>query len=124
MDGSPIVRTYIRFNVQGLSGTITRVSLRVFANCSSSSGYTVSSVSDNTWTEATLNYNTAPPSGGAVVSSNGFSGGVWTTVDITSLVAGDGTINVALTTSSSTAMSLASRESGANVRQLIVETVH
>ena len=96
----------------------------MFANSSLNSGYAVSSVSENTWTEATLNYNTAPPLGGAVVSSNGFSGGVWTTVDITSLVAGDGTINVALTTSSSTAMSLASRESGANVRQLIVETVH
>jgi acid phosphatase type 7 len=124
VDGSPIVRTYIRFNVQGLSGTITRVSLRVFANSSSSSGYTVSSVSDNTWTEATINYNNAPPLGGAVVSSNGFSGGVWTTVDITSLVTGNGTYNLALTTSSSTAISLASRESGgANSPQLIVETV-
>jgi hypothetical protein len=124
VDGSPIVRTYIRFNVQGLGGTITRVSLRVFANSSSSSGYTVSSVSDNIWTEATINYNNAPPLGGAVVSSNGFSGGVWTTVDITSLVSGNGTINLALTTSSSTAISLASRESGANAPQLIVETVH
>jgi hypothetical protein len=124
VDGFPIVHTYIRFNVQGLSGTITRVSLRVFANSSSSSGHTVSSVSDNTWTEATINYNNAPRLGGAAGSSNGFSGGVWTTVDITSLVARNGTINVALTTSSSTAMSLASRESGATSPQLIVETVH
>jgi len=124
VDGSPIVRTYIRFNVQGLSGTITRVSLRVFANSSSSSGYTVSGVSDNTWTEAAINYNNAPPVGGAAGSSTGFSGGVWTTVDITSLVTGNGTVNLALTTSSSTAISLASRESGANAPQLIVETVH
>ena len=124
VDGSPIVPTYIRFNVQGLSGTITRVSLRVFANSSSNSGYTVSGVSDNTWTESTINYNNAPPVGGAAGSSSGFSGGVWTTVDITSLVTGDGTVNLALTTSSSTAISLASRESGANAPQLIVETVH
>jgi hypothetical protein len=124
VDGSPIVRTYIRFTVQGLSGTITRVSLRVFANSSSSSGYIVSRVSDNTWTETTLNYNNAPSVGSAAGSSNGFSGGVWTTVDITSLVTGNGTINIALTTSSSTAVSLASRESGANAPQLIVETLH
>jgi hypothetical protein len=124
VDGSPIVRTYIRFNVQGLNGTIRRVTLRVFANSSSSSGYSVGSVSNNTWTETTINYNNAPPVGGAVGSSNGFSGGVWTTVDITSLVTGNGTLNLALTTSSSTAISLASRESGANAPQLIVETVH
>jgi len=124
VDGSPIVRTYIRFTVQGLSGTITRVSLRVFANSSSSSGYIVSRVSDNTWTETTINFNNAPSVGNAAGSSNGFSGGVWTTVDITSLVTGNGTINIALTTSSSTAVSLASRESGANAPQLIVETLH
>jgi hypothetical protein len=123
VDGSPIVRTYIRFNVQGVSGMITRVRLRVFANSSSSSGYTVSGVSDNTWNELTINYNNAPPVGGVAGSSNGFSGGAWTTVDITSLVTGNGTINLALTTSSTTAISLASRESGANAPQLIVETV-
>jgi hypothetical protein len=123
VDGSPIVRTYIRFNVQGVSGTITRVRLRVFANSSSSSGYTVSGVSDNTWNELTINYNNAPPVGGVAGSSNVFSGGAWTTVDITSLVTGNGTINLALTTSSTTAISLASRESGANAPQLIVETV-
>jgi len=124
VDGSPIVRTYIRFNVQGLSGTITRVRLRVFANSSSTSGYTVSSVSDNTWTETTINYNNAPPVGSSAGSSGGFGTGVWTTVDITSLVTGNGTINLALATSSSTAVSLASREAGANAPQLIVDSVH
>lgn len=84
----------------------------------------MSRVSDNTWTESNINYNNAPPIGGAAGSSSGFSGGVWTTVDITSLVTGNGTVNLALTTSSSTAISLASRESGANAPQLIVETGH
>jgi hypothetical protein len=124
VDGSPIVLSYLRFNVQGISGTITRVQLRVYANSSSSSGYIVSRVSDNTWIESTINYNNAPPIGNSAGSSGAFSGGVWTTVDITSLVTGNGTINLALTTSSSTAVSLASRESGANAPQLIVETVH
>jgi hypothetical protein len=124
VDGSPVVRTYIRFNVQGLIGTVTRVRLRVFANSSSSTGYTVSRVSDNTWVETTINYNNAPAVGSSAGSSGSFSGGVWTTVDITPLVTGNGTLNLALTTSSSTAVSLASRESGANAPQLIIDTVH
>jgi hypothetical protein len=97
--------------------------LRIYANSSSTSGYAVSSVSNNSWTETTLNYNIAPPLGNSVGSSPGFSGGVWTTVDITSLVTGNGTYNIALTTSSSTAISLASRESGVTAPQLIVETI-
>jgi acid phosphatase type 7 len=76
------------------------------------------------WTETTINYNNAPSVESAAGSSNGFSGGIWMTVDITSLVTGNGTINLALTTSSSTAVSLASRESGANAPQVIVETLH
>jgi len=84
----------------------------------------VSGVSNNTWTETILDYNNAPALGNSVGSSPGFSGGVWTTVDITPLVTGNGTYNIALTTSSSTAISLASRESGANAPQLIVETIH
>jgi hypothetical protein len=83
----------------------------------------VSRVSDNTWTESTINYNNAPPIGSSAGSSGAFSGGVWTTVDITSLVTGNGTLNIALTTSSSTAVSLASREAGANAPLLIVDTL-
>jgi hypothetical protein len=124
VDGSPIVRSYLRFNVQGLTGTITRVTLRVYANSSSSSGYTVYSVSNNTWTETTITYSNAPAIGSSVGSSPGFNAGVWTTATITSAVTGNGTISFALGTSSSTAISLASRESGTFVPQLIIETVH
>jgi hypothetical protein len=46
-DASPLVRSYLRFDVQGLSGTITRVTLRIFTNSNSSTGYDVRSVADN-----------------------------------------------------------------------------
>jgi Big-like domain-containing protein/calcineurin-like phosphoesterase family protein/fibronectin type III domain protein len=122
VDASPVVNSYLRFSVQGLSGTITRVTLRVFANSSSSSGVVASGVSDNTWTEATINYNNAPPIGPALGSSGSFGTGVWVSIDITPYVSGNGTYNLALTTAGSTAVSLASRESGANAPQLIVQT--
>jgi hypothetical protein len=122
VDGSPIVRSYLRFNVQGLSGTVNRVTLRIFANSASSSSLVASGVSNNTWTETTINYNNAPLIGSSLGSSSPVTAGAWISIDITAYVTGNGTYNLALTTPGSTAISLASRESGANAPQLVIET--
>jgi calcineurin-like phosphoesterase family protein/fibronectin type III domain protein len=122
IDGSPIVRSYVRFTVQGLSGNVTRATLRVFANSASTSSCVVNGVSDNTWIESTINYNNAPPLGSALGSSSPIVTGQWITIDVTAYITGDGTYNLALTTPGSTAVSLASRQSGANAPQLIIET--
>jgi len=79
-------------------------------------------VADNSWGELTINYANAPATDGVTATSGSFGTGAWTTVDITPLVAGNGTFNLALTTTNNTAFSLASRESGANAPQLIIET--
>jgi len=121
-DGSPVVRGYLRFNVQGLAGTVTRATLRVYANSAATSGYEIRSVSNTTWVESTINYNNAPAVGSVLGSYGSFGGGVWTSVDITTYVMGNGTYDLGLTTLGSTAISFASRESGANAPQLIVET--
>lgn len=115
------MRSYLRFNVQGITGTITRVTLRVYANSASSTGYNIGNVTDNTWTESTINYNNAPAIGSPVGSSGSFGAGIWTTVDITSLVTGNSTINLGLYTPSSTAISFNSRQATTNTPQLIVE---
>jgi hypothetical protein len=122
VDGSPIVRSYLRFTVQGLNGTITRATLRIFANSASTAGVMASGVSNNTWTESTINYNNAPPVGAPLNSSGAVSAGAWITIDITPYITGNGTYNLALTTPGSTAISLASLQSGANAPQLIIET--
>jgi hypothetical protein len=121
-DASPLVRSYLRFNVQGLSGSITRVTLRVFTNSSSSAGYEVRNVADNTWTEGTITHANAPAMDGVTTASGAFGTGVWISVDITPLVTGNGVYNFALTTTSSTAFSLVSREGSANIPQLVIET--
>src|SRR5215212_2214351 len=120
-DGSPAVRSYLRFNVQGVSGTVTRATLRVFANTASSLGCNANIVSDNTWSESAINYNNAPPVGSVLGSSGSFGAGVWINIDVTASITGNGTYNLGLTTPSSTAISFASRESGTNSPQLIVE---
>ncbi|HJR79383.1 MAG TPA: DNRLRE domain-containing protein [Anaerolineales bacterium] len=122
-DATPLVRSYLRFDVQGLSGSITRVTLRIFTNSSSSAGYEVRNVADNTWSEGTINHTNAPSVDGVTATSGSFGAGIWATVDITSLVTGNGAHNLALTTTSGTAFSLASREAGVNAPQLIIETI-
>jgi hypothetical protein len=112
----------LRFHVQGLIGTVTRATLRVYANSSSSVGYDIRGVADNSWGETTLNFTNAPAFGPVVASSGRFTGPTWTEVDITVLINGDGTYSLALTTPHTTAISFASRESGANAPQLVIET--
>jgi hypothetical protein len=121
-DASPDVHSYLRFDVQGLNGNVTKATLRIFANSGSSQGCTANSVSDNAWIESTLIYNNAPAIGSTLGSSGAFTAGTWISIDVTGYVTGNGTYSLALTTPSSTAISLASRESGANTPQLLIET--
>jgi len=121
-DGSPDVHSYLRFNVQGLNGTVTKATLRLFANSALSLGCTAYGVSNNTWTESTINYSNAPVVGSTLGSSGSFGAGVWISMDVTAYVTGNGTYNLAVMTSSSTAVSLASREAGANAPQLVIQT--
>ncbi len=44
VDGSPIQRSFLRFNVPLTGGAITKATLRIYANSSQSTGYTVSRV--------------------------------------------------------------------------------
>jgi hypothetical protein len=81
-DASPDLYSYLRspalapgasVDVQGLSANITRATLRIYANSSSSAGYTVHSVNDNRWTEGSINYNNAPALENSLGSSGTFS---------------------------------------------------
>ena len=109
------------FNVQGLFGSITWVTLRIFTNSSSSAGYEVRNVADNTWAESTINHTNATTMDAVTATSGPFGASAWTTIDITPLITGNGSYNIVLTTTSGTAFSLASREAGANAPQLIIE---
>jgi acid phosphatase type 7 len=122
VDGSPTVNSYLRFNVSGVGATITSVKLLIFANSSLSVGINALSVADSTWSETTINYNNAPPMGSVLKTSSSIATGTWITFDITSsgYITGNGTYSFGLTDPSATALSLASRESGANAPQLVI----
>jgi hypothetical protein len=115
-------RTYLKFNVSGLSGTVTAVKLRLFVTDVSPDSGSVFAVTDTTWTEGTLNWNTKPAMGTTALGSAGATSVVNTWVEITlspSAVAGNGLVSLGLTTTSSNSAIFSSSE-GANAPQLVV----
>jgi Glycosyl hydrolase family 99/Calcineurin-like phosphoesterase len=121
-DADPVVRGYLTFNVQGLSAPVTGAQLRLYANSSTSVGCKVFAVPNVGWGERTITYNNAPPLGNQIGSIGAFRGSSWITIDVTPLVTGNGTFSLALTGLNATAVSLASRETGTFIPQLIVRT--
>jgi hypothetical protein len=123
VQASPTLRSYLRFNVQGISGTVTRATLRLNAASGSTAGFDVRGVSNNAWGETTITYANAPPTAATASGSSGpYSSGQWVSIDITPLVVGNGLVSLALTANTSST-SLNSREASSSLRpQLVVET--
>jgi hypothetical protein len=124
VDGSPIVNSYLRFDVQGLSGSVTSATLRIFAVSNQSVGFQVHDVTNDTWGESVITYsgtNAAPPISAGVIASTGpVTAGQTYDLNVTSLVTGNGLVSFGLKTTHTTALGLGSRESS-NSPQLIVE---
>jgi len=118
--GQPKVRrSYLRFNLANLSGTVAKATVRFYSKDTSQTGFEVRAVTDNTWDEQTITYNTAPPPGPVVATTPRAAADAFTSVDITGLVAGGGVVSLAVTAADR--LRVASRESGELAPQLIVE---
>jgi hypothetical protein len=116
-------RSYLRFDVAGLAGSVTKVTLRLYAGSRDRSGYTVRSVASTDWAEDGISYANVPLLGAAVATSGAVARNTWTSVDVTGVVHGDGAVSLALTASGSSAGMYASRETDATAPQLVVETL-
>jgi hypothetical protein len=122
VDNSPIEHSYLQFNVQGLKKAPSKVTLQIFANSTSSTGFDVYSVSNNSWTETGITYSNAPALAASKTGSSGAikTSGAFYSVDVTTLVKGNGTVSFGLATTGGTAINLSSRESGANAPRLVI----
>ena len=121
-DASPVVNGYLTFNVQGLGGSVASAKLRIYANSSSTVGCKVFSVPDTSWVERSITFNTAPALGNQIGSYGAIKSSTWIEIDVTPLVTGNGTFSLAISGLNGTAVSLASRESGTFVPQLVITT--
>jgi Bacterial Ig-like domain len=118
---TPELRSYLKFNVSGLSGIVTSATLRVHSNSSSSVGYDVRGVTQNNWNESSITWRNAPSVSPTITASSGpLTAGAWTQTNVTPLVTGNGTYSFALTSTSISALLLASRETGATAAVLEV----
>ena len=125
LDASPMTRAYLKFSVAGLNAPPSKVELRVYANNTSaySAGFSAWGVANTTWTETGITFANAPPLNAVAVGSTGALPAApgYRTIVVTPLITGNGTYSIALTTTSSTALSLASRQA-TNRPQLVITT--
>lgn len=119
-----VAHAYLRFNVEGLDAPVTSATLRLFALAGDKGGFDVSGVPDTSWLEDEITWNNAPARAAGVDASGGFESGSWVSVDVTSLVSGNGPVAVELRSSWTwSPMELASREDGGSrAPKLVVET--
>lgn len=113
--------SYVKFNLSGVSTPISKATLNIYANSNLSAGVQILSVADSSWSEATITYNTAPPTGAQVGASGAIVSGTWISIDVTPLITGNGLISLAIVTSSSTAVNFSSRENVGFGPQLIIQ---
>lgn len=119
VDNSPVNHSYLRFDISGLNDVkITKATLRLYAKSSQDKGFVVTRLSDDNWVEDKINYRNAPDLGSSIHRSGPVKGESWVSIDVTSIITGNGHYNLALATTSSSGLNLASRESGDHAPQL------
>jgi acid phosphatase type 7 len=115
VDGSPVIRSYLKFTLHRVpaASTVNSATLQLTlpSSLTSHSGIDVYAVADNGWSELALNSSNAPALGPLVASSGPVTAGQVASVPVGSVVDGPGIFSFALTTESSVSLSPRSKES-------------
>jgi hypothetical protein len=121
LDATGSYRTYVRFNVTGLSGSVTSAKLRLWCVDASPNGGTVYPTSSS-WSEAGTNWSNAPAATGpGTATALNVLAGAWAEFDVTPLVAGNGQVDLLVSDGNTNSAYYSSRE-GASPPQLVVTT--
>lgn len=113
-------RSYLRFDVTGASGSVTKATLRLWVTDGSPQGG-IAWTTSNSWTETGITWANMPALGAAPLGAAGASvAGTWSEIDVTDAVTGDGTVSIAVTSDDSNSVLWTSRE-GSSPPQLVVE---
>jgi hypothetical protein len=119
--GGPYRNIYLRFNVSGLADPVTKATLKLVTQTTTAKGVSLGPVANNTWGESTITWANAPAIGSAVASSGVFNAGDTVPINVTSLVKGNGTVSMGITTTALVDKTFGSRESS-TPPQLVIET--
>jgi hypothetical protein len=122
ISSNPEMNAYMRFTVTGLKGkSIAHAYLLIYANNSNKQGFSVAMVESTIWGEESTSFKTAPSVGDVLADSGAISADSWITLDLTEVVTGEGTYDFSITANGDKSISLASRESGVNAPQLVID---
>jgi acid phosphatase type 7 len=120
----PDVELYLRFRPARVVGRVTRAVLRLHATSASARGPLVLNAA-TTWAERRVTWRTRPLREGPALPGPrpGVAADAWLELDVTPLVVGNGLVAMALLTTSTDGLDVASREAAPDVRpQLVVTT--
>jgi hypothetical protein len=112
IDNSPTKNGLLRFTVAGVGpGSVASAVLRLYCTDGSPDGGTVYRVADSTWGESTVTWSDAPTADASPIGSLGPVGvGTWAQVDVTSLIAGDGTYSIEIAKNTTNAAFYSTKE--------------
>ncbi len=114
-------RSYLEFNVTGITGTVNSVTLRLFTTDASSNVQTVASVDPNAWAENTLNWNNKPAFGTVRGSSAVNTAGAYNEISLSpAMITGNVPISIGIQSASSNSAIFNSKEAAANPPQLVI----
>ena len=68
VDGSPVTVSYLKFDVQGVTGAPARATLKVFVPVSTTTPINVRSVADSSWSETGLTFANRPATGATAIA--------------------------------------------------------
>lgn len=114
--------TYLKFNVAGLSGSISTAKIWVYVANGTGDGPAVYRTS-NSWSETGITWNHRPAKiGGARNDRDNISTGTWVSYDVTPWVTGNGAYSFVLAGQSSDGLAMNSRQAGNRWPRLEITT--
>jgi len=125
VDNSPVRNIFLKFTVSGVGNqSIVSAKLRLYCLDGSPFGGEFHRVTDTTWSEGSVNWNTAPAADAGILASLGkVSANTWYEVDVTSLVNGDGTFSLKMNSTNADGAYYSTKEGAASfVPQLVITT--
>jgi hypothetical protein len=122
-DGSPLKHFLLKFGVTGIGlKQVQSARLRLYCvNASAGSGGEFRTTG-SLWTEATVNWSTAPAAGSLLGSLGAVSSSRWYELSVTSFVTGDGTYSFRVTSPSSDGADYSSSEGSTTLAPQLVVT--
>ena len=118
---TPVVRTYLRFNIQGSAGSkITLARLLIHVTNGSSKSLILRAVPNTTWGETTITFKNAPVLGKVLATVPSAKVGTWVAFNITSYITHDGLFSFAVISQSAAPVIMASRESISFIPRLVL----